>query len=130
MATARGDLYNPKRASQLRDYSGLRYGNITPTDIDGIIEYQNKAYVILEFKHKNSAAISKGQNLCLERLTDDLANTGKPVLCIIAIHDTEYGQKIDAGNTVVQRYRYCGIWHKAPPLLTRDLIQRFWLSLI
>jgi len=40
----RGKIEHRDRARQIRDFSNLRYGNITPTDIDGLIEYQNKCF--------------------------------------------------------------------------------------
>ncbi len=130
METARGDIHTPNRASQLRDYSGLRYGNITPTDLDGIIEYHDKAYIIIELKHKDAPPISDGQRLCLERLTDDLASTGKQVLCIIAIHETEAHEKIDAANTTVESCRLSGRWREIKSnRLTKDLIRAFLDSL-
>ena len=38
----RGATTYKERAKQGRDFTGLRYGNITPTDIDGLIEYHGK----------------------------------------------------------------------------------------
>jgi len=51
MPEVKGVIHAPQRATQLRDYSGLLFGNITPTDIDGLIEYKNIGYVIIELKY-------------------------------------------------------------------------------
>ena len=39
----RGVIQNRDRKKQIIDFSGLKYGKITPTDIDGLIEYKDKA---------------------------------------------------------------------------------------
>ena len=93
----RGKIHTPDRAKQLRDFSGLRFGTITPTDIDGLIEYQNIGYVIMEFKAKDNIVLD-GQRLALERLTDDLSLAAKNTLCIIAYHDTDSNETIDTAT--------------------------------
>ena len=122
----RGEIYNPDRARQLRDFSGLVFGNITPTDIDGLIEYKNIGYVILELKYQDGD-VPFGQKLALERLTDDLEKVGKQTLCIIAIHKTDdCNIAIDTANTIVAAYRYHGKWNLGnPELSTGDLVTRF-----
>lgn len=109
MQTKRGEIYNPGQVGQLRDYSGLLFGNITPTDIDGIIEYKNIGYVIIELKYAE-AKIPFGQKLALERLTDDLQRSGKPTVCLIATHKTSESGIIDVANSLVREYRYKGKW--------------------
>ena len=107
MQPERGEIHSRDRARQLRDYSGLRFGNITPTDIDGLIEYHGKAFVIIELKY-GDADVPFGQMLALERLTDDLS---KPALCIIANHDiTNPEEDIDVANCIVSQYRFKGSW--------------------
>lgn len=128
MFNNRGAIHNRPRAKQLRDYSGLRFGKITPTDIDGLIEYKNKAYVILELKYGDTE-LPFGQRLALERLTDDLEQVGKPTLCIVATHDThDCNKDIDAANTIVTKYRLKREWIPLSPDLevtTRTIIELF-----
>jgi glycerophosphoryl diester phosphodiesterase len=107
-AVPRGVIRNREYGTQVRDFSGLRFGKITPTDIDGLIEYQNKGYVFIETKYKD-AKLPRGQELALERLCDDLQNT-KPTLLIIASHETE--GDIDVAETIVARYRFKGEWSR------------------
>ena len=80
----RGAVHTRGRALQERDFTGLRFGNITPTDIDGLIEYHNERYVIIEAKFGNNN-MDFGQELALTRLCDDL---GKPSILVIAKHNT------------------------------------------
>ena len=110
MQPVKGVIQNRARAKQLRDFSGLRFGNITPTDIDGLIEYHGKGYIILELKLRD-AVLSDGQRLALERLTDDLSRAHKPTICILANHDTfEPEEDIDAANALVTEYRWQRQW--------------------
>lgn len=125
MQTTRGKIRDEEKAKQLRDYSGLCFGTITPTDIDGLIEYHNIGYVIMELKYGNSQ-LDAGQELALKRLTDDLATSGKNTICIIASHETKPEFPIDVANTQVIRYRHGGKWHNENNnLTTRKLIERF-----
>ena len=42
-------ILNPKRMKQLIDFKGLELDNgIYPTDIDGLIEYHDSEYILLE----------------------------------------------------------------------------------
>ena len=79
------------RAKQLIKFTGLDYNNISPTDIDGIIEYKNKAYIIIELKYNNTP-LPFGQQLALERMTRDLGHF-KDVLIVIADHNIKDPKK-------------------------------------
>jgi len=48
MSCARGTIRNATSALQLRDYSGLCWDRITPTDIDGLIDFGGRAFVLFE----------------------------------------------------------------------------------
>jgi len=71
MFKQRGVINNRARAQQIINYSGLRYDTITPTDIDGFIDFGNKVFVIMEFKHSD-APLPYGQRLALKRLCDSI----------------------------------------------------------
>jgi hypothetical protein len=104
----RGVINNKDRARQLRDFSGLRYGNITPTDIDGLIEYKDIAYVIFETKFGNTE-VPRGQMIALERLCDDLQNY-KHTIVIISSHNHPVTEEIDLANSIVRQYRWRKKW--------------------
>lgn len=99
----RGQTIYKDRATQGRDFSGLRYGQITPTDIDALIEYKNTCYVFIEAKYGNSE-MPYGQRVALERLCDDLQRL-KPTLLIVASHNQNSNQEIDFANSTVRMYR-------------------------
>lgn len=97
---------NYERARQIIDFSGLRYGNITPTDIDGCIEYQDKGVAFIEIKHRD-ATMSKGQELALTRLVDNNSTAGKRAVLFVCEHDVDNCEMdITASRTIV-RDIYC-----------------------
>jgi len=128
----RGEIVNRNRAKQLRNFNGLRFGNITPTDIDGMIEYKNKCYVIMETKYADTP-ILYGQELALVRMCDDLHNAGKPTIGIISSHQISNPEEdIDMAETIVERFRYENKWHGGEGATTKDLVIRFlsWMERI
>ena len=122
MDDERSFIRNRKYASQIREFSGLKFGTIIPTDIDGLIEYKDKAFILIETKHKESE-LPFGQKLALERLCDAIQKD-KPALLIVASHESE--GDIDVANTAVTEFRFNGHWHKEDiHQTTRQVIDRF-----
>lgn len=116
----KGKIRHRQYATQVRDFSGLRFGNITPTDIDALLEYRNLGFIIIETKYRGTF-LPAGQRLALERLCDNLR---KPTLLIIACHDTS--GDIDFATTQVVEYRYDHKWYVSRRLVTTyELVQRF-----
>ena len=121
----KGQIIFCDRARQIKDFSGLLFGNITPTDIDGLIEYHGRAYVIIELKF-NDRQVPFGQKLALERLTDDLEKAGKQSLCIIAKHNTiNPRDAIDVANATVSEYRFRLQWRNDNTGTVKNLVKRF-----
>ena len=100
----RGAVYNRELATQVRDFTGLRIGNITPTDIDGLIEYKNRGFVFIEAK-RVGASLPYGQKLALQRLCDALS---KPAILFVVEHETD--GDIDFAKTTVREYYWKGQW--------------------
>jgi len=126
MATTRGQIIYRDRAKQIRDFSGLIFDTITPTDIDGFIEYHGQAYIFIELKLAGTES-PFGQKLALERLIDDLRQT-KPALCLIAEHNTTNpDEAIDAAKAIVVQYRQSNAqWREPREIYTvRQMIERF-----
>lgn len=86
MNELRGVYNNINRAKQLLLFEGMQYQKITPTDVDGIIEYHDKAWFIYEVK-LHGTELKYGQRLMLERFCNDMSATGKYVIAIIADHE-------------------------------------------
>ena len=106
----RGKIRNREQAKQLRDFSQLRWGNITPTDIDAYFEMNNQIFVFIEIKY-GSKEMLRGQALALERLVDVVGET-KDAILIIGSHDYTPETDIDAGFCKVKKYRTRNEWRK------------------
>lgn len=107
------------------DFSGIRYGNITPTDVDGLIEYHNKAVVFLEYKC-DSAEMPYGQKLALERVATNNHIAGKKstvFVCEHNVHDCE--QDVDAAEAVVRDFYYDGVWYHDGKTKVKDKLDNF-----
>ena len=106
----RGKIQYRERAAQIRDFSKLRWGNITPTDIDAFIDFGNRVFVIIEAK-LDGVELPRGQEIALERLCD---NCKVECFVLIVSHNTPIGDDIDFANTLVTKYRTnkTGDWRK------------------
>lgn len=118
----RGAIQFRERKKQIVDFSGLRFGNITPTDCDGLIEYRDKAYILFELKHRG-ADVPHGQLVALVRAVDDWRRAGKKAMFIIAEHEADNpADDIDAASCTVRTY-YNGAWYKpAKPTSLKSLV--------
>lgn len=77
---------NRDRAKQLILFDGLDFDtNISPMDLDGLIEYHDKKRVLIEAKLVNTP-VPTGERLALERMVNDFGKAGKKALAIIADH--------------------------------------------
>jgi len=107
----RGDIKHKGRAKQINSFSGLiRRRNITPTDIDGIIDYGGKAFIILEGKYSD-AQLPKGQRMALENLANTILEAKKKSLVIIYrhyIHDVN--DEINVSNQLVSEIYFRRQW--------------------
>lgn len=116
----RGKIRNRDYASQIRDFSGLRFENITPTDIDGHIDYKNKLSIWFEAKH-GDAPLPYGQRLAFERICDDIQRGGKPCIFFIATHNTS--GDIAFTDVEVREYRWHGQWHQCTGKLRERIME-------
>lgn len=103
-------LEHPDRASQLVDLTGINYGNLSPTDVDGFLEIKNKLFIFLEFKNKNAPPIRYGQRTALERVVDALHQSGKVSLAVIGQHNTAHTEIINGAASKALEVRWQGQW--------------------
>ena len=122
MNDQRGEIENRERMRQLISFSGMRWSNITPTDVDGAIDYHGKATVFYEFKYE-SAKFKRGQQLFLERQVEDAINAGKKSVAIFvrhSVHDTE--KDVPARECYVNSVYMGNVWR---PDKKRRTVQQF-----
>jgi hypothetical protein len=121
----RGVIQNRERAKQIIDFSGLKFGKITPTDIDGLIEYQDKAIIFMEYKYSN-ALMPYGQKLALERLADNSQKAGKQSVVLVCEHDvSDCDSDIIEDKAVVREFYYCRHWYHDGSTIVIDKIRSF-----
>jgi hypothetical protein len=119
----RGKIRNREYAQQLKDFSGLRFGKITPTDIDGFMDFGNKVFVFIETKH-GDAPLPVGQKLALERLCDASMDAKKASVVLVAHHQT-LGD-IDVASLPVDLLRMNKKWRKPKKEMTvREAVEQF-----
>lgn len=106
----RGKIRNRALAEQGRDYSEMRFGSITPTDIDGFIDFGDKLFVFVETKHEG-AAMPHGQRLAYERLCLALEESKTHrAICLVVDHVTPCEQQINVGRCQVREVFWEGRW--------------------
>ena len=132
---SKGQVRNRDFATQHRDYSKLRYGNITPTDLDGLIEYRGTKYVLIETKFVGDRQIlsldelfSYGQLLALERLCDDLQSRKETIL-VVTGHSCTTKLDIDMAETNVLWFRKKRVWKRPEqPITLKKIVDDFLLN--
>ena len=107
----RGKIRHRDWARRLRDFSGLRFGMITPTDIDGFIDYRNEIFFLIEVK-KECAEMPRGQELALERLCDATIRGGVRSFVLVASYrpGPDIDEDIDVANARLMRVRMDCTW--------------------
>jgi len=74
------------RAKQLISFEGIEYGErLWPTDIDALIEWHDKAWLIFEVKIWDKD-VPYGQKLALERFVKDASRAGKEAIAVVVEH--------------------------------------------
>ena len=124
----KGVVRYPERFVQPVSFRGLRWGSITPSDIDAMVEFGNRAVVFIEAKCQG-VSMPLGQRLALERAVDGLWGSGFHSLLVVAKHNTPIGQAVDLASCEVVKYREKGKWK---PIVGRSIAVKVfvdqWLS--
>jgi hypothetical protein len=121
----RGVIRNRDFGAQVRDFSGLLIGTITPTDIDMLIEYHGRYFIFAETKY-DDMELPFGQRLALERLCDATERGNRPSILFVTSHHASADMDIDMAQTIVVEYRYRGEWRTPPESITlKDAIASF-----
>jgi len=111
------DLFNnpiiiksPERMAQPIHFTGLKFGTISPTDIDLIFEINDKIRIGCELKYLDTK-LPNGQRLCYKRLCDDFKTAGKIGYWVVARHEVhDVKEPIIAAVSIVREFYYDGKW--------------------
>ena len=121
----RGHFQNIRRAKQVIEFADIKYGNITPTDIDGFFERHNEAFVFFELK-KRGAELPSGQKLALTRLVDNLRGAGKKSVLFVAAHDVgDCDKSVVAAEAEVTDIYFNGAWYREHGKTLKEMSDRF-----
>lgn len=121
----RGKIQNRERARQIIDFSGIRYGNITPTDVDGLIEYHDKGIAFLEYKYGDTE-LPFGQRLALTRIADNIQKAGENSTVLVCEHYVEdCNQDIQAEKAIVRELYFAGRWYHDGKREVKDVLDGF-----
>jgi len=121
----RGTIRNKKQRLQIIDMSKLRYGNMTPTDLDAMIEYKNAGFVLIEVKFNSEFYTLKGQKLAHERMVDALWIAKKPAVLLFASHNTPLNSEVKLDTCTVKWFRYTGRWRKGNNATVKQMVDSF-----
>lgn len=123
--TDRGVFHSRNNAKQLITYNGMTFGNISPTDVDALIEYRDKAYVIFECKY-TTAELPIGQRIALTRMVDALQDAGKEAILLICEHTvSRASDDIVLGRTNVRSVYYKKQFHPMQNTTAKEMTERF-----
>lgn len=121
----RGHIQYFQRAKQVVKFDGLQYGNITPTDVDGLIEIHNIGFAFFELKLRG-AELPTGQKTALTRIVDGLYQAKKEAVLFVAYHDVEDAHKpIIAKDAECVRMYYEHKWYEVDGQTLEEMTDRF-----
>jgi len=109
--------FQTEYAKQLVSFEGLKFkgrngiNNVTPTDIDGLVQLDNeKCFIFFELKH--SGDVPSGQRNALAKLADAIQANGTDCVVFVAEHNTPYPETITAKDAIVTRIYWRGNWRE------------------
>lgn len=72
-------IRNRDKVKQVIDFTGVQNGKLHPSDIDGVLEFDNKVLILIEVKRRFKP-IPTGQRLLLERISDSWHDEEKSIV--------------------------------------------------
>ena len=112
----RGNIRDKDAKQQIVAPLSIDGTKITHTDVDILIDYKDKFWIVGEIK-REGVLVSFGQQLALDRLVRDLSVT-KPTLFFIADHNTPLEEVIPTEALLV----------RGSKLTVKELCEKFILS--
>ena len=125
----RGSYNHANMGRQLLRFDGLRYNNITPMDIDGLIEWKDRKRVFLEVKLQNTKILDS-ERIAYERLVNDFTKLGKESMAVIAYHKVfDTSKDIYVGDCLVHEIYHGseGYWRPPKKMMTVQTLLDYFL---
>lgn len=89
-----------KRIKQILDFKGVGNSKIHPSDIDAVLEFDNKYLIIFECKLKG-VKVPFGQRLLFERIADAWQLQNGEAFVVYCEHQTDPSEIVEMQNTTV-----------------------------
>lgn len=114
-------IRNSDQVKQAIDFSGFENNKIHPSDIDAVLEFDNKAIIFIEVK-REGIKLPTGQRLLLERLTDN--STFKHSITLLVSHNFKQDNlDIPLKSCKLVKCYYQGKWHNPSGNNNNDIIK-------
>ena len=101
------------KVKQVVDFTGVQNGSIHPSDIDGVLEFDNKVLILIEVKRRFKR-IDTGQRLLLERLCDAWHDNEKSIVLKVEHEFNDSTIDIPLEKCKVTRVYYKKHWVTLP----------------
>jgi hypothetical protein len=119
--TKYNEIRNIEQLSQVKDFSGMRFGPYMPSDIDLVYEFHNRLCILGELKYGNGV-LSGGQKIAVEHLCDACRRGGLETYLLVAKHLQASPTPIDVAGATMVEYRYNREWIK----VSEEISVRDW----
>lgn len=103
-------IRNTNQVKQSIDFTGIENGKIHPSDIDAVLEFDNKYLILFEVKRINNE-LPTGQRLLLERMCDNWG--GKSIVLFVWHNFKDDTKDIPLIECSVEKYYFNKKWTKA-----------------
>jgi hypothetical protein len=121
----RGYLHSRDRARQLLVWPGWRYGKISPTNIDFMLEYHDEAFIFGEIKLRETT-LCDGQVKAFLRTVNRIEQAGARALLLIASHDVDDPERdVYVPDCIVRETYSGGMWRAGNGQTVRHVIDLF-----
>ena len=111
------------RIKQVLDFTGVGDSKIHPSDIDAILEFDNKYLIIFEVKLKG-VQVPYGQKLLFERIADCWQKTNGEAFIVYCEHETDTNEIVNMANTTVKK-----VYNKKKNFIRNQNIREFLMIL-
>lgn len=104
-------IRNTNEVVKAIDFTGVQNKLIHPSDIDAVLEFDNRILILIEVKQMG-APIPTGQRILLERLCDNWNTYSSVVLKVEYLPEQSDATRIPLDVCVVTEFYYQSRWQK------------------
>ena len=113
----------PKRLKQVLDFKGIGNSKIHPSDVDAILEFDNKYLIIFEVKLEG-VEVPLGQKILFHRIADCWQKTNGEAFVVYCTHNTNPEDIVSMENSTVRQ-----VYHKGEIYKREENIRDFLFRL-